>query len=90
MFGLCNLSFEQWGRVMAIWNRYALQSIEERSHTQTWKGSLRCDINVSVNRQGEPPGTRCEVKNVNSVKFMIAAISMSRFPCSSDLLISCL
>ncbi|KAJ3724517.1 Glutamyl-tRNA amidotransferase B subunit [Lentinula raphanica] len=37
-------------------------------------GSLRCDVNVSINRPGEPLGTRCEVKNINSVKFMVAAI----------------
>ncbi|KAF9268893.1 Glutamyl-tRNA amidotransferase B subunit [Marasmius fiardii PR-910] len=37
-------------------------------------GSLRCDINISVNRHGEPFGTRCEIKNVNSVRFMVAAI----------------
>ncbi|KAE9411467.1 Glutamyl-tRNA amidotransferase B subunit [Gymnopus androsaceus JB14] len=37
-------------------------------------GSLRCDVNVSINRPGEPPGTRCEVKNINSIKFMVAAI----------------
>ncbi|KAK7472588.1 hypothetical protein VKT23_000701 [Stygiomarasmius scandens] len=37
-------------------------------------GSLRCDVNVSINRPGEPPGTRCEIKNLNSVKFMVAAI----------------
>ncbi|KAK1218497.1 hypothetical protein PQX77_018823 [Marasmius sp. AFHP31] len=37
-------------------------------------GSLRCDINVSVNQPGEPFGTRCEIKNVNSVRFMVAAI----------------
>ncbi|PWY96972.1 hypothetical protein BCV70DRAFT_153153, partial [Testicularia cyperi] len=39
------------------------------------EGSLRCDVNVSVNRMGEPFGTRCEVKNLNSVKFMMNAIS---------------
>ncbi|KAG5725686.1 Aspartyl/glutamyl-tRNA(Asn/Gln) amidotransferase subunit B [Termitomyces sp. T112] len=39
------------------------------------QGSLRCDINVSVNRVGRPPGTRCEIKNLNSVKFMMAAIT---------------
>ncbi|KAJ7505476.1 Glutamyl-tRNA amidotransferase subunit B, mitochondrial [Mycena galericulata] len=38
-------------------------------------GSLRCDVNVSVNPVGEPPGTRCEIKNLNSVKFMQVAIS---------------
>ncbi|KAG2013155.1 glutamyl-tRNA(Gln) amidotransferase [Coprinopsis cinerea AmutBmut pab1-1] len=39
------------------------------------QGSLRCDVNVSVNRIGEAPGTRCEIKNLNSVKFMMAAIN---------------
>ncbi|RDB20205.1 Glutamyl-tRNA(Gln) amidotransferase subunit B, mitochondrial [Hypsizygus marmoreus] len=38
------------------------------------QGSLRCDVNVSVNRVGRPPGTRCEIKNLNSVRFMMAAI----------------
>jgi len=38
------------------------------------QGSLRCDVNVSVNRQGQAPGTRCEIKNLNSIRFMIAAI----------------
>ncbi|OBZ70372.1 Glutamyl-tRNA(Gln) amidotransferase subunit B, mitochondrial [Grifola frondosa] len=39
------------------------------------QGSLRCDVNVSVNRAGSPPGTRCEIKNLNSVKFMMIAIT---------------
>ncbi|KAF8505869.1 GatB/GatE catalytic domain-containing protein [Russula emetica] len=38
------------------------------------QGSLRCDVNVSVNRQGQAPGTRCEIKNLNSIRFMLAAI----------------
>ncbi|KDR84118.1 hypothetical protein GALMADRAFT_111334 [Galerina marginata CBS 339.88] len=38
------------------------------------QGSLRCDVNVSVNRKGDGPGTRCEIKNLNSVRFMMAAI----------------
>lgn len=38
------------------------------------EGSLRCDVNVSVHRTGEPWGVRCEVKNVNSVKFVMNAI----------------
>ncbi|KAF8343733.1 Glutamyl-tRNA amidotransferase subunit B, mitochondrial [Amanita rubescens] len=38
------------------------------------KGSLRCDVNISINRVGQPPGTRCEIKNLNSVRFMMAAI----------------
>lgn len=38
------------------------------------EGSLRCDVNVSVHRSGEPWGVRCEVKNVNSVRFVMNAI----------------
>jgi aspartyl-tRNA(Asn)/glutamyl-tRNA(Gln) amidotransferase subunit B len=34
------------------------------------KGSLRADVNVSVRRPGEPLGTRCEIKNVNSIRFI--------------------
>ena len=43
-----------------------------------FQGSLRCDVNVSVNRIGEPRGTRCEIKNLNSVRFMMSAISELR------------
>ena len=38
------------------------------------EGSFRCDVNVSVRRQGEPLGTRREIKNLNSFKFMQQAI----------------
>jgi aspartyl-tRNA(Asn)/glutamyl-tRNA(Gln) amidotransferase subunit B len=38
------------------------------------EGSLRCDCNVSVRRPGGPLGTRCEIKNVNSVRFLMLAI----------------
>ncbi|MFN3944810.1 MAG: Asp-tRNA(Asn)/Glu-tRNA(Gln) amidotransferase subunit GatB [Allosphingosinicella sp.] len=38
------------------------------------QGSMRADVNVSVRRPGEPFGTRCEIKNVNSVRFVQAAI----------------
>jgi aspartyl-tRNA(Asn)/glutamyl-tRNA(Gln) amidotransferase subunit B len=38
------------------------------------EGSLRCDVNVSVRRPGEPYGTRCEIKNVNSVRYVMQAI----------------
>ena len=38
------------------------------------QGSLRCDVNVSVRKSGEPLGTRCEIKNVNSVRFVQQAI----------------
>ncbi|KAL7007437.1 hypothetical protein EMMF5_002901 [Cystobasidiomycetes sp. EMM_F5] len=38
------------------------------------KGSLRIDVNVSVARTGQPMGTRCEIKNLNSVRSMVDAI----------------
>jgi aspartyl-tRNA(Asn)/glutamyl-tRNA(Gln) amidotransferase subunit B len=38
------------------------------------KGSLRADVNVSVRRPDEPLGTRCEIKNVNSIRFIGQAI----------------
>jgi aspartyl-tRNA(Asn)/glutamyl-tRNA(Gln) amidotransferase subunit B len=38
------------------------------------EGSFRCDANVSVRRVGEPLGTRCEIKNLNSFRFMEKAI----------------
>jgi aspartyl-tRNA(Asn)/glutamyl-tRNA(Gln) amidotransferase subunit B len=37
-------------------------------------------VNVSVNREGQAPGTRCEIKNLNSLRFMVAAISNALFP----------
>src|SRR5436309_9899111 len=33
------------------------------------KGSLRADVNVSVRKPGAPLGTRCEIKNVDSIRF---------------------
>ena len=38
------------------------------------KGNLRADVNVSVRRPGAPLGTRCEIKNVNSIRFIGQAI----------------
>ena len=38
------------------------------------QGSLRADVNVSVRKPGEEFGTRCEIKNVNSIRFMGQAI----------------
>lgn len=38
------------------------------------EGSFRCDANVSVRRPGAPLGTRCEIKNVNSFRFVEKAI----------------
>jgi aspartyl-tRNA(Asn)/glutamyl-tRNA(Gln) amidotransferase subunit B len=39
------------------------------------EGSFRCDANVSVRRAGEPLGTRCEIKNLNSFRFLAQAIA---------------
>jgi aspartyl-tRNA(Asn)/glutamyl-tRNA(Gln) amidotransferase subunit B len=39
------------------------------------EGSMRCDANVSVRRFGEPLGTRCEIKNLNSVRSLGRAIA---------------
>ena len=39
------------------------------------QGSMRCDVNISVNKPGEPFGTRAEIKNVNSIKFIQQAIN---------------
>jgi aspartyl-tRNA(Asn)/glutamyl-tRNA(Gln) amidotransferase subunit B len=38
------------------------------------KGNLRADVNVSVRRPGAPLSTRCEIKNVNSIRFIGQAI----------------
>jgi len=38
------------------------------------EGSFRCDVNVSVRKPGQPLGTRREIKNLNSFKFMQQAI----------------
>ncbi len=38
------------------------------------EGSMRCDCNVSVRRPGEGLNTRCEIKNVNSVRYVMQAI----------------
>ncbi|HUE78724.1 MAG TPA: Asp-tRNA(Asn)/Glu-tRNA(Gln) amidotransferase subunit GatB [Sphingomicrobium sp.] len=38
------------------------------------QGSMRADVNVSVRKPGDPLGTRTETKNVNSVRFIMAAI----------------
>jgi aspartyl-tRNA(Asn)/glutamyl-tRNA(Gln) amidotransferase subunit B len=38
------------------------------------KGNLRADVNVSVRKPGEALGTRCEIKNVNSIRFIGQAV----------------
>ncbi len=38
------------------------------------EGSMRCDANVSVRKPGDPLGTRCEIKNVNSIRSLGKAI----------------
>ena len=40
------------------------------------EGSFRCDANVSVRRMGEGLGTRAEIKNINSFKFLEKAINL--------------
>ncbi|CAE6493091.1 unnamed protein product, partial [Rhizoctonia solani] len=38
-------------------------------------GSMRCDVNVSLNRPGEPFGTRCEIKNLNTIRGLVVALN---------------
>jgi aspartyl-tRNA(Asn)/glutamyl-tRNA(Gln) amidotransferase subunit B len=38
------------------------------------EGSMRCDANVSVRKPGDKLGTRCEIKNVNSIRYVMQAI----------------
>ena len=38
------------------------------------EGSFRCDVNVSVRRPGEPFGTRREIKNLNSFRYIVQAV----------------
>ncbi len=40
------------------------------------KGNLRADVNVSVRKPGDDLGTRCEIKNVNSIRFIGQAIEV--------------
>ena len=40
------------------------------------EGSMRCDVNVSVRKPGGELGTRCEIKNVNSIRFVKQAIDV--------------
>src|SRR5215203_5431552 len=40
------------------------------------EGSMRADVNVSVRKAGQPLGTRTETKNVNSIRFVMAAIEV--------------
>ena len=54
-----------------------LRSILRFAHTcdgNMEEGSLRCDANVSVRKPNEPLGTRCEIKNLNSIKNLMKAI----------------
>lgn len=46
----------------------------DASDARMEEGSMRVDANVSVRRPGEPLGTRCEIKNVNSVRSLTRAI----------------
>ncbi|MCU1399233.1 MAG: gatB, partial [Acidimicrobiales bacterium] len=46
----------------------------EASDAKMEEGSMRCDANVSVHKPGAPYGTRCEIKNVNSIRSLGKAI----------------
>jgi aspartyl-tRNA(Asn)/glutamyl-tRNA(Gln) amidotransferase subunit B len=48
----------------------------ETSDGDMEKGNLRADVNVSVRKPGGPLGTRCEIKNVNSIRFIGQAIEV--------------
>jgi aspartyl-tRNA(Asn)/glutamyl-tRNA(Gln) amidotransferase subunit B len=39
------------------------------------EGSFRCDVNVSVRKPGQPYGTRREIKNLNSFRFLVEAVN---------------
>lgn len=54
------------------WKRSAERLLGERC--TNLQGNLRVDANVSVHRPGTPFGTRCEIKNLNSVRFLQQAI----------------
>ncbi|KDN35709.1 hypothetical protein RSAG8_11388, partial [Rhizoctonia solani AG-8 WAC10335] len=38
-------------------------------------GSMRCDVNISLSRRGEPFGTRCELKNLNTIRGLVVALN---------------
>ncbi|CAE6477101.1 unnamed protein product [Rhizoctonia solani] len=38
-------------------------------------GSMRCDVNISLNRRGEAFGTRCEIKNLNTIRGVVVALN---------------
>src|SRR4051794_6120182 len=60
------VSYARALHALVTWNKISDGNMEE--------GSFRCDANVSVRRPGEPLGTRCELKNLNSFRFMERAI----------------
>ena len=48
------------------------------------EGSMRCDVNVSVRKPGGELGTRCEIKNVNSIRFVEAGDRVRGAPPGRD------
>lgn len=74
----CKRCFAHWDQATETWSRLAGRLFLHYICLTNTQGSLRCDVNVSVNRPGAPFGTRCEIKNLNSVKFMMVAIGLSR------------
>jgi len=60
-----------------IKNLRALLRAIETSDADMEKGNFRCDVNISVMREGETKfGTRCEIKNVNSIRSVARAIEV--------------
>ena len=58
-----------------MWRSCARSCAISAPATATWRrASLRADVNVSVRKPGAPLGTRCEIKNVNSIRFIGQAI----------------
>ncbi len=60
--------------LMEIVSEPELRSYLETCDGNMEEGSMRCDANVSVRKPGGPLGTRCEIKNVNSIRFVAQAI----------------
>lgn len=86
----CSRSSGTSARPTPTWRRCAFPSLvgcDKLSDTES-QGELRCDINVSVHRSSSPTlGARCEVKNLNGVRFLVGAISASPSFCYTSVYI---
>lgn len=68
---ICRLLKCEYGRGT---KRLEMTSNQSQYFNHIIQGSFRCDVNVSVHKHGEEWGNRCELKNLNSVRFISAAI----------------